>query len=343
MKHFFYTLIAAFVAAFAFVSSASAMYPADDAGQAASKENSATSPVAVGAVTPMLRAADPDSERADRYGLPYEVSALCADKSVVMFNVLSVAGKARQELTRLSEGKPLELIDVEILPSMIQAGLERASKEWERITGQKCPVTMEYLTRPNQEAAAIVCCAGLWEMNWSKTMARFNGKVVKDGVSLKAKAFETPAGKAAFVVSLNGHSELVVIEDVESDLENALKVAQSGNDRDVVIPSFSYEAENDFEERYPEYFGSDCLRFSDDRPLARLGSFKENIAFSLDENGVRGVSVVSMTAFSKGIFIPREPEKDAIFIDEPFRGFVVSKLVDGTSAVIFDVTVNTLK
>ena len=307
------------------------------------EKNSATSPYACNPVLAILRAADQDSERANRYELPEEVSGACEDPAVTSFSALTIAGNASTKLKRLSDGKSLKLIDGGVSHSMLQRLLERASSEWNEITGHECPVTMDDLTCQNQTAAAIVCCSASWRTGWKKKKAKFMGKTVWNGTSLQARAFETSSGMAAFVAPLNDHTYLVVIENTESELGNAISIAGYGREREVIIPSFCIEAKNDFWSRYPEYFKRDCLKFSEDGPLSRLASFKENIFFSLNEKGVFGVSVVTMKTACAGIFIPQEPSDDAIFIDEPFRAFVVSKLVDGTDAVIFDVVVNTVK
>ena len=306
------------------------------------EKNSATSPYAVNAVKAVLRAADPDQVRAEKYRLPLEVPSVCVDDHVVAFNSLIIEGHARPEIRALVKGRPLELLDEGIDYSRLEMILSRAQKAWKEVTHKECPVTLDDLTCDGLSAAALACCAARFPMPWRKTVdAQFLGDKV-NGFTLTATTALEKGGKAAFEVNLSDETRLVVIENPESTLEEALKAVKGGSERTVVVPSVNIEVENDFLKDYPAYSES-SLEFTSNADPVCLASFKENVNFSMNDRGGFGVSVVTMTAGITGLFRSDKPEDDAIFIDEPFRVFVVSKLVDGTDAVIFDVVVNTVK
>lgn len=307
-------------------------------------ENKVTSPYAADTIRAAVRICEVgDAPLSKKYNFPEIVPSAPADPALIAFNVLTINGRAKSELYDAARSKPLEVLDGRLSIFKLREGLDNATAAWKEIVGTRCPITLADLKCFNQEAGAISSVAASWPRNlidaklWEDHPANFQGKEILDGVLLDA-AVKEENGKASFKVALSDKSTLYVSEVCSTweEIERLLKDADVSN---VIIPSVRVEAENDFSKAYSEFFSNDHLEFSDGR-FCRLGSFKENVSFTLNPQGVFGVSVVTMTAFSKGIWMPEEDEKDAIYVDEPFRVFVVTELIDGTKAVAFDVTVN---
>lgn len=303
--------------------------------QAQAQENKLTSPYGVDAVKATLRAAE-GGKIADRYGFPKEVPEAYVDDHVIAVNSVIMKGKAKTAIERLSRDKPLEIIDGTFSTRDLEKGLEKIREIWKETTRKDCPLTIKDFTCPNQEAVASSVVACRFPKAWDKAQAKFKGKSIEDGVSFGASISETK-GKTTFSVKLSDHTVMYGSEKYDS-LEDIEEQLQSGEEGNIIVPKLSLKSENDYSKSYPEFFSGDRLAFSEGRACS-LYSFREVVEFSLDENGVSGISVTIATAGVKGIFFKPEPEKE-VYVDEPFKLFIVTELKDGSKAVLFDIEVN---